>query len=71
MTRRDRMLEAFDRLAVAEMDDVATFGRSETATAAPVARPVVPSQSQRSGRIGWSWVIGACAIGLVFLATRR
>lgn len=70
MTRRDRMLEAFDRLAVAEMDDIASFGQRESATAA-VTRSVAHAQAQKSGRSAWHWIVGACAIGLVFLAARR
>lgn len=70
MTRKDRMLEAFDKLAVAEMHDAASFGRSEKATAA-VTRSVVPVPVQRPSRRVWDWVIGAGTIGLVFLAARR
>lgn len=70
MTHRDRKLEAFDRLAVEEMDDIATFKQRESARA-PVTRPVAHSQAPRAVRSAWSLIFGTCAIGLVFLAARR
>lgn len=64
------MLEAFDRLAVAEMSDIAMFGERESDPAA-VMPPMVDPPPQNLGRGGWDWVIGACVLGLVILATRR
>ncbi len=69
MTRRDQMLDDFDALAAAELEDIATSNRS--------SEPIEPLPQVLQGQVqtfalgSWDWVIGLGVIGLVVLAARR
>jgi len=70
MTRREQMLDDFDKLAVAELNDGATVGRQEAAASA-TRRPVAHADAPRTASSAWDWVIGAGVLALVILAARR
>ncbi|MES2531459.1 MAG: hypothetical protein V4636_10525 [Pseudomonadota bacterium] len=70
MTRIDQMLHDFDRLAAAELDDIATARVKEPAQ--PVAaQPTVHVPQRRSTSSAWDWLLGAGVLALVMLAARR
>lgn len=70
MTRREQMLQEFDILAAAELEDLANPQLSESpqpSSAQPAIRAAAPTQSSS----GWSWLIAASVLWLVMRAARR
>ena len=70
MTRKDQMLDEFDGLAAAELDDIATLAGDRPARAAAI-RPAVQLPPATTKFNAWDWPIGVGAISLVFLAARK
>lgn len=69
MTRRDQMLDDFDALAAAELDDIAASRRNSEPVAA--SRPALLPTLRSPASGAWDWVIGLGVLGLVILAARR
>lgn len=63
------MLDDFDALAAAELDDIAASRRNSEPVAA--SRPALLPKLQSPDRGAWAWVIGLGVLGLVILAARR
>ena len=63
------MLDDFDALAAAELDDIAASRRNSEPVVA--LRPALPPQLRSPSHGAWDWVIGFGVLGLVILAARR
>ena len=70
MIRKDQMLDEFDGLAAAELDDIATLAGHRPARAATI-RPAVQLPLATTKFSAWNWLIGIGAISLVLLAARK
>ena len=69
MTRKDQMLDEFDDLAAAELDDIAAI-ESGRSTRSVSIRPAVQLRPARAPSSGWDWLIGIGVLSLVVLAAR-
>lgn len=63
------MLDDFDALAAAELDDIAASRRNSEPVAA--SRPALPPKLRIPARGAWNWLIGLGVLALVLLAARR
>ena len=63
------MLDDFDTLAAAELDDIAASRRNSEPVAASRSALLPKLRSPAGG--AWNWVIGLGVLGLVILAARR
>jgi hypothetical protein len=70
MTRKDQMLEEFDGLAAAELDDITTLENGKPARVATI-RPAVQLKPAVARAGFWDWLIGIGAVSLVILEERR
>ena len=70
MQRREQMLNEFDTLAAAELDDMAVRPRRAPSTARPANEPAQPTLRRSAPRV-WDLLVGLGVLSLIVLAARR
>lgn len=64
------MLEDFDALALAELDDIVA-SRAVERRHIKTPSPTAQAQALVPNRSAWAWLIGLGVLGLIVLAARR